>query len=107
MNGTGIFPAKAKAFHVVGFGLGGSVALSFAARHGAAYADTLRSVVAVNGFASVDSQLAAILHSSVNVFSCFPASRPELPLTYFSRFVFSEGYVSKVHLSHATHTVCG
>jgi hypothetical protein len=93
---SGMLPLKAKPFHIVGMGQGASIALSFAARYGSQFPDTLRSVVAINGFANVDSQLAAILHSSVNVFSCFPATRPELPLTYFSRFVFSEPYISRV-----------
>ena len=37
-----------------------------------------------------------ILHSSVNVFSCFPESRPDLPISYFTRFLFSDAYLQKV-----------
>jgi pimeloyl-ACP methyl ester carboxylesterase len=96
VNGNGLMPLKSKPFHVVGIGQGGSVALAFAVRHGPSYPRCLRSLALINSFASVDSQLAAILHSSVNVFSCFPPSRPELPVTYFSRFVFSEAYITKV-----------
>jgi hypothetical protein len=81
---------------MVGVGQGGATALSFAVRFGDVYAATLRSVVMVNSFANVDSQLSAILHSSVNVFSCFPGTRPDLPVNYFSRFVFSEAYTSRV-----------
>lgn len=82
--------------NVVGIGFGGSIALSFASRHAASFRGCLSGITLVNSFAHVDSQLAAILHSSVNVFSCFPATKPDLPLTYFSRFLFSEAFITKV-----------
>ena len=80
---------------IVGFGFGGCIAQSYAARHAS---PALAGLLLVNSFAHVDSQLAAILHSTVNVFSCFPASKPELPITYFSRFLFSDAFVTKVQL---------
>lgn len=84
-------------FHIVGFGFGGNIALSFVSRHLQTHFSGLCSgVTLVNSFAHVDSQLAAILHSSVNVFSCFPATKPDLPLSYFSRFLFSEAFLTKV-----------
>lgn len=66
-------------------------------RYGASpsYADSLRSLVCVNGYSHADGQLSAILHSSINVFSSLPDNRPDLPVSYFSRFLFSE--VSHIH----------
>lgn len=78
---------------IVGIGFGGCIAQAYAARHNS---PALAGLLLVNAFAHIDSQLAAILHSTVNVFSCFPASKPELPITYFSRFLFSDAFVTKV-----------
>ena len=33
---------------------------------------------------------------SVNVLSCFPPGRSDLPLSYFSRFLFSDAYLQRV-----------
>lgn len=46
--------------------------------------------MAINGYTRPDPQLSAILHSSINVFSSLPDNRPDLPVSYFSRFLFSE-----------------
>ncbi len=54
----------------------------------------LRALVLVNGFLHVDTQLAGILHDSINVFNCTPPSRLDLPLYFFSRFLFSQRCVS-------------
>ncbi|TMW68690.1 hypothetical protein Poli38472_006158 [Pythium oligandrum] len=85
-------------FHILGFGNGANVATSFAtlySKHESYVAD-LQSLVLVNGFANVDAQLAAILHSTVNVFSCLPPSRPDLPVTFFCKYLFSEQYLAKI-----------
>ena len=42
------------------------------------------------------SNLAAILHSALNVFKSFPGDRPDLPVSYFTRFLFSDNYLSHV-----------
>lgn len=90
-------------FHVVGFGNGANVATAFAVQYGAheAYASDLQSLVLFNCFAKVDAQLAAILHSTVNVFSCLPPTRPDLPVTFFSKYLFSEGYLAKIDVNLA------
>ena len=52
-------------FHLVGFGNGGNIATYFAAKHGSQRAVySLRSLVLLNSFAYIDTQLAAILHST-------------------------------------------
>lgn len=102
LNSSGEFCYSSdKKIHIVGVGFGGNIALSLMGKHVTSSPD-LRNAVSgitlINSFANVDSQLAAILHSSVNVFSCFPPSKPELSLSYFSRFLFSEAFVTKVCL---------
>lgn len=37
-----------------------------------------------------------MLHSSLNVFKAFPSNRPDLPVSYFTRFLFSDGYLDNV-----------
>merc|ERR1711871_1207321 len=95
---TGEFTCSIQKFYLMGIGNGGSIATNFSCRYGATkdYSSTLKSLVLFNSFAYVDNQLAAILHSSVNVFSCFPESRPDLPISYFTRFLFSDSYLQKV-----------
>ena len=95
---TGEFTCSIQQFYLMGIGNGGSIATNFACRYGSTrdYAPTFKSLVLFNGYAYVDNQLAAILHSSVNVFSCFPESRPDLPISYFTRFLFSDAYLQKV-----------
>ena len=81
VDATGEFVSSAQPFHIVGIGNGMPIALSFADKYATMtnYTNTLRSLVSVNGFASVDAQLAAVLHSSLNVFKAFPSNRPDLP----------------------------
>lgn len=83
-------------FHLIGFGNGANIATCYAVLHGKAYDGHLQSLVLCNGFASVDAQLAAILHSAVNVFACFPPTRPDLPVSFFAKFLFSDAYLAKV-----------
>eukprot|EP00750_Incisomonas_marina_P013184 INCI17245.1.p1 GENE.INCI17245.1~~INCI17245.1.p1 ORF type:complete len:1411 (-),score=326.98 INCI17245.1:1256-5488(-) len=94
----GDFVTSCRPFYIVGFGNGGNVATLFAATHGKTpeYAFTLKGLILANSHAYLDSQLSAIYHSSLNVFACFPRDRPDLPVSYFSRFLFSEKYLSRV-----------
>lgn len=82
-------------FHLLGLGAGGAVATCFATTyHG--HHSNMRSLVCVNGFSYVDSHLAGVMHDCMNVFACSPPSRPDLPVYFFSRFLFSPGYLAKV-----------
>ncbi|CAN0252569.1 unnamed protein product, partial [Ectocarpus sp. 12 AP-2014] len=85
-------------FHLVGIGNGMATAAVFALRYGdhPLYRSSIRSVVSINGFSSVDSQLAAILHSSLNAFATLPPARPDLPVSFMSRYIFSDDYLRKV-----------
>ena len=97
-DATGEFISSAQPFHFIGMGNGLPIALAFAEKysHLPQYANTLRSIVSINGFTNVDPQLAAILHSALNVFKSFPGDRPDLPVSYFTRFLFSDNYLSHV-----------
>lgn len=74
-------------FTQVGIGNGMATAAAFALRYGdhPLYRSSLRSVVSINGFSSVDPQLAAVLHSSLNAFATLPPARPDLPVSFMSR----------------------
>jgi hypothetical protein len=61
------------------------------------YSNSLRSVVSINGFLYPDPQLSSILHSAYQVFDSTPHSRPDIPVSYWSRFVFSEDYLNKIN----------
>lgn len=82
-----------KPFFLLGYGYGASVA-SFYATHYRQPA--MRGLVLCNGFSFVDPHLAGALHDAMNVFSCAPPSRPDLPVYFWSRFLFSRDYLTKV-----------
>jgi len=86
-------------FHLVGIGNGACIAASFCQRWGRdkTYEKGLRSVVSINGFLYPDPQLSSILHSAYQVFESAPHSRPDIPVSYWSRFVFSEEYLSRIN----------
>ena len=90
-------------FHLVGLGNGSTVAAAFLQRYGKhpSYAHSLRSFVSVNGYLAPDPQLRAILHSAASLFDSTPSSRPDIPFTFWSRFMFSEDYLSRVQQNMA------
>ena len=54
-------------------------------------------MVSMNGFLYPDPQLTSILHSAGQVFESTPHNRPDIPISYWSRFVFSEDYLQRVN----------
>eukprot|EP00981_Chlorochromonas_danica_P008761 scaffold2312_cov165-Ochromonas_danica.AAC.1 len=89
----------ARPFHLVGMGLGASIAASFIQRYAYhdLYVNSLRSFVSINGFLYPDAQLSSILHAAYQVFESTPHTRPDIAVSYWSRFLFSEDYLSKVN----------
>ncbi|CAM9848733.1 unnamed protein product, partial [Choristocarpus tenellus] len=87
----------------IGIGNGVAIAAAFALRYSGhpLYRGSLRSLVSLNGFVAVDAQLAAVLHASINAFNTFPPLRPDLPVSYFARYIFSEEYLQRVDLDLA------
>ena len=90
-------------FHLVGLGNGGCIAAAFAQRWGAhpSYSHSIRSIVAINGFLFPDPQLTAVLHSAVEIFENTIPSRPDIPVSLWSRYIFSEQYLDLVSLNLA------
>ena len=86
-------------FHLVGIGNGAAIAAAFALKYGSErlYAGSLRSLVSVNGLLYPDPQLSSILHSAAQVFETSPHSRPDIPVSYWSRFIFSEDYLCRIN----------
>jgi len=91
-NGTKQFDVD-KPFHLLGFGNGANVATFYAAHYNN---PSIRSLLSCNGFAFVDPHLAGALHDCMNVFSCAPPARPDLPVYFYSRFLFSPAYLASV-----------
>ena len=77
-------------FYLLGHGVGGSVASCYAAEH---QPPGLRGLVLVNSPAYVDTHYASVLHDCANVFGCAPETRPDLPVYFYSRFLFSKSYL--------------
>jgi CheY-like chemotaxis protein/pimeloyl-ACP methyl ester carboxylesterase len=96
-QGNGLFDLDngAAPFHLIGYGNGAAIASCFVWKYLDLY-PTMRSLVLVNGFTHVDAHLAGVFHDCVNVFSCTPPTRPDLPIYFFSRFLFSAPYLQKV-----------
>jgi pimeloyl-ACP methyl ester carboxylesterase/CheY-like chemotaxis protein len=82
-----------KPFYILGFGYGGNIGAYYAAHYRVL---NLRGLIQVNSWTFLDSYLAGLLHDCVNVFECSPPSRPDLPIYFFSRFLFSKEYLAKV-----------
>jgi len=80
-------------FYIMGYGHGSSVATFYASHY---RVPNLRGIVSFNGWAFIDSYLAGVMHDCSNIFECSPPSRPDLPVYFFSRFLFSKDYLAKV-----------
>lgn len=91
------------ALHLIGIGNGVSVLLSFLDTYGGdeTIGKFLKSLVSINGYASIDAQLAGILHSAKNAFQSFPPNRPDLPISYLSHYMFSDQYIDRVSMDLA------
>ena len=77
-------------FYLLGYGIGGSVASCFAAK---SPPPGLRGLVLVNSLSHVDTHYASVIHDCTNVFGCAPETRPDLPVYFYSRFIFSKSYL--------------
>ena len=86
-------------FHIVGIGNGACIAAAFVAKYGATElcAGFLRSMVVVNGFLYPDAQLTSVLRSAIQVFESTPNNRPDIPVSFWSRYQFSDEYLSKIN----------
>ena len=55
----------------------------------------IRSLLLFNGLVFLDPHYAALMHDCRNVFRCSPSNRPDLPLYFYCRFIFSQKYLKK------------
>jgi pimeloyl-ACP methyl ester carboxylesterase/CheY-like chemotaxis protein len=91
-KGTNDFDTS-RPFYLLGFGSGSSIATFYSAHY---RVPNLRGIVSINGWSYLDSYLAGVMHDCINIFTCAPPSRPDLPVYFFSRFLFSKEYLAKV-----------
>ena len=80
-------------YFLMGFGNGTSIALFYAANFQPLH---LRGLLMINGFSYVDSHYASILHDCRNIFQCSPETRPDLPVYFYARYLFSPHYLRNV-----------
>lgn len=85
-------------FFIMAHGSGAAIATYFASTY---HTTSLRGLVLVNGLSHVDSHYASVFHDCRNVFDCSPESRPDLPVYFYARFLFSSSYLSKTSSSLA------
>jgi len=85
-------------FFFLAHGSGASLATYYAATYRSI---NLKGLILVNGLSYVDTHFASVFHDCRNVFSCSPESRPDLPVYFYARFLFSQSYLSKTTSSLA------
>lgn len=85
-------------FFILAHGSGAAIATYFAATQ---RLTNLKGIILVNGLSHVDSHFASVFHDCRNVFSCSPENRPDLPVYFYARFLFSSNYLSKTTSSLA------
>jgi len=90
-DGTNEF-ATNEPFYIMGHGQGGSIACMYAK---ARQQPSLKGLFLVNSISYVDTHYASVIHDCRNVFQCSPEERPDLPLYFYSRFLFSDWYLKK------------
>lgn len=85
-------------FFFLAHGSGASIATYYAATY---RSTNLKGLLLVNGLSYVDTHFASVFHDCRNVFSCSPESRPDLPVYFYARFLFSQSYLNKTTSSLA------
>ena len=90
VDGTSQFITTGVPFYLMGFGNGANTALHYSLNHGH---PSLRGLVSMNGFTYIGKHMAGAMHDCINVFSSCPETRPDMPLYFFARFIFSGTYL--------------
>jgi CheY-like chemotaxis protein/predicted nucleic acid-binding Zn-ribbon protein len=80
-------------FYILGYGYGANIASYYLANY---RVPNVRGLLSVSGWAFLDSYLAGVMHDCINIFQSTPETRPDLPVYFFSRFLFSKDYLAKV-----------
>lgn len=99
----GVMLLSSSPFLLAGIGLGFRIAAQFVEllhgdtnRSDARIRGRLSGIVGLNGFLRVDAQLAACFRAALAAFENFPPDRPDLPVSYLARFLFSDDYLARV-----------
>lgn len=90
-DGTNEFKTN-EPFFILGHGQGGAIACLYAKSR---QQPTLKGLILINALSFVDTHFASVIHDCRNVFHCSPEERPDLPLYFYSRFLFSDAYLQK------------
>ena len=90
-EGTDEFDTR-QPYFVMGHGQGGAIACLYAK---SCQQPSLKGLLLINPLSFVDSHFASVIHDCRNVFHCSPEARPDLPLYFYSRFLFSDSYLQK------------
>ena len=91
LDGTNEFPTN-EPFFILGHGQGGAIACLYAKSR---QQPTLKGLILINPLSFVDKHFASVIHDCRNVFHCSPEERPDLPLYFYARFLFSDKYLQK------------
>lgn len=92
MDGTKEFVTSNSPYFVMGHGQGASIACLYAK---ARQHPNLRGLFLINPLSFIDTHYASVIHDCRNVFQCAPEERPDLPIYFYSRFLFSDKYLQK------------
>ena len=79
--------------YLMGIGSGAMVALYYVTSSNLNL--NIRSILLLNGLLFLEQQYTALIHDCRNVFRCSPSDRPDLPLYFYCRFIFSPQYLKK------------
>lgn len=82
-------------YYLMGIGNGGNIATAFCC-HAPPLDVHTRGLLLVNSFTFISAQLAQFFHDCLKVFICTPESRPDLPVYFHTRFLFSSSYLARV-----------
>ena len=84
---------SSRPYFLLGYGCGGSVASLYAAK---CSCSLLRALLLINPLSFADAHFTSVMHDCRNIFDCSPELRPDLPVYFYSRFLFSPTYLEKV-----------
>mmetsp|Transcript_12215 Transcript_12215/g.22899 ORF Transcript_12215/g.22899 Transcript_12215/m.22899 type:complete len:1667 (-) Transcript_12215:19-5019(-) len=91
-EGTKEFIINSSPYFVMGHGQGASIACLYAK---ARQHPNLKGLLLINPLSFIDKHYASVIHDCRNIFQCAPEQRPDLPIYFYSRFLFSEKYLQK------------
>ena len=80
-------------FYFMGVGNGMSIISYYAAHY---QVPNMKGILSVNGWVYPDPHLAGTMTDCINAFNRTPINRPDLPVYFYTRFLFSKEYLSRI-----------